>query len=253
MKRYFLSSFVCLFLLSFQTHAAVFTFVVAEDEPPLSSSSDGQVIGVIPDIINLVFSYLPAHQVKLKPFPWARAQVEVELGRADGLLTYPSVRRKDYVSFTSSTVYKLDFGYLIYNRDNPKRDIIESALSFEDLKGVTVITQTGAEWESDNIPDYLNKVEANNIDTMIHLLLLRKQGDFLIMLPEQAIYKAKTLGYLKNMAYRQVGFINDSLIPFHIGLRKSHPIASDFIAEVEAVVGSKQFLEELQKIVSGYR
>lgn len=69
MKRYFLSSFFCLFLLSFQTYAAVFTFVVAKDEPPLSSSSDGQVVGVIPDIINLVFSYLPAHQVELKPFP----------------------------------------------------------------------------------------------------------------------------------------------------------------------------------------
>jgi|TARA_R110002049_G_scaffold119991_5_gene274348 polar amino acid transport system substrate-binding protein len=252
MKLYLLAHVVCL-LLSFHVKADVFTFVVAGDEPPLSSMSEGKVVGVIPDIINLIFSYLPAHQVTLKAFPWARAQVEVERGRADGLLTYPSISRKDYVSFTSNTVYKLDFGYLIYHRGNTKRDVIESATSFEDLKGVTVITQTGAEWESDNIPDYIHKVEANKIDTMFHLLLLRKQGDFLIMLPEQAIYKASTLGYPNKIAYRQVNFISDSLISFHIGLRKSHPLATDFISEVDAVVGSEQFLKEVQKIVSSYR
>lgn len=253
MKLYLLAPIVCLFFLSFHARSDVFTFVVAHDEPPLSSKFEGKVVGVIPDIINLVFNYFPTHQVKLETYPWARAQVEVARGRADGLLTYPSISRKVYAIFTSNTAYKLDFGYLIYNRGNINRDAIESAASFDELKNSIMITQTGAEWETDNIPEYIQKVEANKLDTMFHLLFLRKQGDFLIMPPEQATYKAKILGYQNMLAYRQVDFINDSMIPFHIGLRKSHPLANEFISEVDAIVASEQFLKEVQTIVRSYR
>ncbi len=88
---------------------------------------------------------------------------------------------------------------------------------------------------------------------MFHLLFLRKQGDFFIMPPEQATHRAKILGYQNKLAYRHADFISNSLIPFHIGLRKPHPLANDFISEVDAVVGSEQFLKDVQKILSSYR
>ena len=169
MKRYLLAKVLSIFLLSFNVHAEVFTFVVADNEAPLSSGLDNTAVGLIPDIINLVFSHLPAHQVKLKAYPWARAQLEVERGRADGLLTYPSKKRKEYASFTSGTVYKLDFGYLIYDQDNSSRNLIDSATGFADLKNLKIITQKGAEWESDNVPEYMHKVEANEVQAMLHL------------------------------------------------------------------------------------
>ncbi|MFT5219720.1 MAG: polar amino acid transport system substrate-binding protein [Gammaproteobacteria bacterium] len=253
MRRYLLAKVFSIFLLSFNVHAEVFTFVVADNEAPLSSGLDDTAIGLIPDIVNLVFSHLPDHQVRLKAYPWARAQLEVERGRADGLLTYPSKKRKGYASFTSSTLYKLDFGYLIYDKDNANRPEIESATSFADLKNLTIITQTGAEWESDNIPDYMHKVEANEVQAMFHLLMLRKQGDFLIMPPEQAIYIAKNSGYQDKIAYRQVDFINDSLIPFHLGVRQSHPLANALISEIDRVAGSDTFLTQVQGIVESYR
>lgn len=253
MKHYFLANLVAFLLLSFNVQAETFTFVVADKEPPLSSELDNMAIGLIPDIVNLVFSHLPAHQVKLKAYPWARAQLEVERGNADGLLTYPSNKRKRYASFTSSTVYKLDFGYLIYDKANAKRHEIESATSFLDLKNIKIITQTGAEWEADNIPKYMRKVEANELQTMIHFLMLRKRGDFLIMPPEQAIYLAKKLGYENAITYRPVDFINDSLIPFHIGVRQSHPAANELISEIDAVVGSEMFRKQVNDIVENYR
>lgn len=253
MRRYLIAKVFSIFLLSFNVHAEVFTFAVADNEAPLSSRLDNTAIGLIPDIINLVFSHLPTHQVKLTAYPWARAQLEVERGRADGLLTYPSKKRKGYASFTSSTIYKLDFGYLIYDKDNSRRYEIESATGFADLKNIKIITQTGAEWESDNIPEYMHKVEANEVQTMLHLLMLRKQGDFLIMPPEQAIFIAKEFGYEHKIAYRHVDFINDSLIPFHLGVRQSHPIANELISEIDAVVGSENFRKQVQEIVERYR
>ena len=253
MRRYWLAKVFSIFLLSFNVQAEVFTFVVADNEQPLSSGLDNTAIGLIPDIINLVFNHLPDHEVKLKAYPWARAQLEVERGRADGLLTYPSKKRKGYASFTASTLYKLDFGYLIYDKDNASRHEIESATSFADLKNVKIITQTGAEWESDNIPEYMHKVEANEVQTMFHLLMLRKQGDFLIMPPEQATYIAKTSGYQDKIAYRHVDFINDSLIPFHLGVRQSHPLANELISEIDTIVESEGFLQQVNQIVESYR
>jgi len=244
---------VWLFSFSISVQAETFTFVVAENEPPLSSEFEDTAAGIIPDIIKLVFNYFPAHHLKLEVYPWARAQEQVKLGVADGLLTYPSKKRKEYASFTSIPAYKLDFGYLIYNKGSSSRYEIEHATSFQGLENIKIITQTGAEWESDNIPKYMHKVEANNLNTMIHLLLLRKDGDFLIMPPEQAIYLAKKFGYQHDVAYRHVDFINDSLIPFHIGVRQSHPLANELTSEVDVIVGSEKFRKQVQDIVDRYR
>jgi len=244
---------VWLFSFSLRVQAESFTFVVADDEPPLSSRHDDAAIGIIPDIIKLVFSHLPSHQVKLKVYPWPRAQRLVEHGIADGLLTYPSKKRKQYAHFSSIPTYKLDFGYLIFHKGNIKRYIIESASSFQDLESIKIITQTGAEWESDNIPENMLKVEANDLDTMIHLLLLRRSGDFLIMPPEQAIYIAKKFGYQQNIAYRHVDFITDSLIPFHIGIRQSHPLANELASDIDVVLESEMFRRQVQEVVDRYR
>ncbi|WP_413698489.1 substrate-binding periplasmic protein [Psychromonas sp. KJ10-10] len=242
-----------LFLFSVNAQAERFTFAVAENEAPLSYQQEGIVTGIIPEIITLIFSYLPRHQVTLKSYPWSRAQVQVEYDKADGFLTYPSKRRKQYSHFTSSHAYKLDFGFLIYHKNNTNRSIIESANSFEDLGNLKIITQKGAEWESDNIPEFMQKLEANNLYTMLHWLLRREQGDFLIAIPEQAKYLAKKFGYQHLIAYRHVDFINDSQIPFHLGVRQSHPFARELTEEVDVVLKNEVFRKQVQDIVARYR
>lgn len=244
---------VWLFLFSVRAQAETFTFAVADNEAPLSSQHEGIVEGIIPEIITLIFSYLPSHQVTLKAYPWGRAQVQVEYEKADGFLTYPSKKRKQYAHFTSNHAYKLDFGFLIYHKNNANRSVIESANSFEDLGNLQIITQKGAEWESDNIPKFMQRLEANNLYTMLHWLLKREQADFLIATPEQAKYIAKKFGYQQMIAYRHVAFINDSLIPFHIGVRQSHPLARELTEKVDVVLKSDLFRKQVEEIVARYR
>tara|TARA_R110001583_G_scaffold7720_10_gene38013 strand:- start:37991 stop:38755 length:765 start_codon:yes stop_codon:yes gene_type:complete len=254
MKLRLLSPYVlCLFLFSVSAKAEMFTFAVADNEAPLSYHNEDTVAGIIPEIITLIFSYLPSHQVTVKAYPWARAQLRVEYEQADGFLTYPSEKRKQYAHFTSNHAYKLDFGFLIYHKNNTNRSIIESANSFEDLRSLKIITQKGAEWESDNIPEFMSKLEANNLNTMLHWLLWREQADFLIATPEQAKYIAKKFGYQEMIAYRHVDFINDSLIPFHIGVRQSHPLARELTDKVDVVLKNDVFHKQVQDIVARYR
>lgn len=244
---------LCFFLFSINAEAEMFTFAVADNEAPLSYQQDDMVEGIIPEIITLIFSYLPSHQVTLKAYPWARAQVHVEFEQADGFLTYPSKKRKQYAYFTSNYAYKLDFGFLIYHKNNANRSIIESANSFEDLRSLKIITQKGAEWESDNIPDFMPKLEANNLYMMLHWLLRREQADFLIAMPEQSKYIAKKFGYEEMIAYRHVDFINDSLIPFHIGIRQSHPLAGELTDKIDVVLKNDVFRKQVLDLVARYR
>lgn len=253
--------FVCsVFILIFcvRANAELITFGVTDDEPPLSSAyenkSDGnKAYGLIPDMIRLVFDYLPGYRVKAEPYPWPRAQYLVEQGELDALLTYPSETRKNYAVFSNFPIYRIDFGYLIFRKGHPKRALFERAERFSDLASLTVVTQIGAEWETDNIPKALPHLEVKDLESMVHVVLGREAGDYFIMPPEQAVYLAKKFGYQKKIRYVPVRFIPDSLIPFHIGIRKNHPHARLLMKKINKLADDAQFLEESQALIDRYR
>lgn len=229
-----------------------FLFASSESSPPFSYLENETASGLIPDLIRLVFSLLPDDQAEFGLYPWARAQLNVENGLADGLMTYPSQNRQRYMEFTESPVNILDYGYLIFHKDNPKRLQIQNAKSFDDLATLTILTQTGAGWEQDNIPETINKIEKNNLETMIHVLLYRREGDFIIMPIEQAMHYTRQFGYQNFLAYQHVTFINDAVIPFHIGIRKSHPQAKRLLHDIEKILTSQEFKTGKQLIQERY-
>jgi polar amino acid transport system substrate-binding protein len=232
--------------------AETFVFTASENSPPFSYRINQSVAGITPEIIKLIFSFLPNDQVEFGLYSWARAQALVENGQADGLMTYPSKSRQHYADFSSMPANTMDFGYLIFHKKNPHRVQIEQAKSFDDLSSLTVLTQTGVGWEQDNIPKTLKRIEENSLETMIHLLLYRMQGDFIIMPVEQANYYAQQFGYQKNLAYQHVSFIHDSVIPFHIGIRKNHPQGKRLLRDIESILTSHAFITEKQKILDHY-
>lgn len=242
-----------LLISSAWVQAEVIQFAVSEGEPPLSRSHNNKVHGLLPDLIRLVFEYLPEFEAEAQAFPWPRAQYFVEHGELDGLLTYPSDKRKKYAVFGDFPIYRMDFGYLIYRKNSPNRTQIEAARRFEDLASLTVVTQTGAEWETDNIPKFLTRREVNDLEGMIKVVYGREEGDYFIMPPEQAVYLAKQFGYQNDVAYTPVRFISDSLIPFHIGIRKDHPKAKTIIEAVNKLEDNPKFQKDRQAIIDRYR
>ncbi|MFC3151445.1 substrate-binding periplasmic protein [Litoribrevibacter euphylliae] len=244
---------ILLLVFSVRLHAELITFGVTDDEPPLSSIYDEKAYGLIPDMIRLVFDYLPGYRVKAEAYPWPRAQYLVEHGQLDALLTYPSEKRQKYATFSSFPVYRIDFGYLIFRKDHPKRALMESAEEFSDLVSLTVVTQVGAEWEADNIPKALPHKEVKDLESMIHLVLGREEGDYFIMPPEQAVYLAKKFGYQHRVSYAPVRFIPDSLIPFHIGIRKDHPHARLLVKEINKLANNTEFIKKKQALIDRYR
>jgi len=228
-------------------------FVYSEGDPPLSFAVNGQPAGLFPELVELVFRYIPELNVLTESYPWSRAQLLIEKGARDGFITYPSDKRKGYALFSDQAVFVQDYGYLAYRKDNANRVILKAAKSFQDLSDLTVIVEHGSDWEVDNIPSFLRHVKAPNQDTMIHLLFLRKDGDFVVMPPENAKHLAEKFGYQNDLAYNSVKFIDDSLIPFHIGLSKKTNNAAKILGSINAVLLSPEFKNEKQKIIDQYR
>ncbi len=232
------------------------SFAFADDEPPVSYRAfhhgEAQVAGILPDLLRLVFSQQQEHDPGLHAYPWARAQYMVESGQHDGLFTYPSAKRKGYMQFTPSPAYFLDFGYLVFHKDNPHRLQLEHARSFEDLRSLTMIGQLGAEWEDDNVPSFIVRAYAPELTTLMKLLLERRSGDFAIMQPEQARYLAQQLGMEERLALQKVDFIPDSLIPFHLGIRSNHPNAAKLVQDLEQVLSSSAYQQQRQQLLDAY-
>lgn len=229
------------------------TFAYSDKSPPYSFSLNGKTLGLLPDLVQLTFSFLPGYATEHVVVPWARAQYNVRLGLADGLLTYPSEERKEYAVFSDQPLFTQDFGHLVYSADNPNSDLIESATSFADLSSLTVIVERGSQWEEDNIPGYLERETGRDMKAMMHLLMLREAGDFMVQPAEDARYIAQQLGYSEKLRVRQVDFIPNSRIPFHIGVSRQHPSAMDVINEVDAVTQNPEFQSELNTLIRRYR
>lgn len=229
------------------------TFEFSERSPPYSSSLGGRAVGLFPDLVQLVFSFIPDYTTENVAVPWSRAQYNVRLGRTDGLLTYPSKERENHVIFSAKPLFTQDFGHLVYSAENPNIDLIESATSFADLSSLTVIVEKGSKWEEDNIPGYLERMPGQHMSAMMHLLMLREAGDFLVQPAEDARLIARQLGYSKKLKVRKVDFIPNSLIPFHIGISRKLPSAVEVINQVDAVMQSPEFQSQQNTLIESYR
>lgn len=229
------------------------TFVFAENSPPYSFLRDGKAVGLLPDSMELVFSFIPEYTMNSAVVPWARAQYNVRLGIDEGLLTYPSKERREYALFAPRPLIHQDYGHLVYSAENPNKDLIESASSFADLSSLKVVVENGSEWEEENIPQYLERVPGRDLETMMHLLMFREAGDFLVQPAEDARFIANELGYSEKLKVRKVDFIPNSLIPFHVGVSQKLPFAMDVIQKVEEAMQNPEFQSQLETLINSYR
>lgn len=229
------------------------TFVFSKQSAPYSSLLDEKAVGLFPDLVQLAFSFVPDYTAASLVMPWARAQYDVRHGLNDGFLTYPSEKRQDYALFSAEPLFTQDYGHLVYSADNPNIDVLESATSFADLSDLIVIVESGSKWEENNIPSYLKRVPGQHMDAMMHLLMLRQAGDFLVQPAEDARLTARKLGYSQKLKVRKVDFIPNSMIPFHIGVSRKLPYARDVIKQIDAVMQSAEFQLQSSTLVEGYR
>lgn len=249
--------FFCASLLSLPIaqaeEARLLRFAMSAESPPTSYAQNGEAQGILRDMLLALFATLPEYRLEFLSLPWTRAQLEVTRGQADGFCTFPSKKRKGYARFAARPVYVWDYGNLVYSRDNAQSGVIASARSFDDLRDLRLISQEGVDWESENVPGFIQRYPVNTPPQMIHMLLRRGAGDFLIMSAEQAQYYANLYGYTEQLRNAKVDFIPNSQVQFHIGLRQSLPDVEQIMARIDQAMADPAFQARQEEIILQYR
>lgn len=229
-------------------------FVFSEGNPPYSyAGEDGKAAGLLPEILQAIFAELPQYGLSLQALPWARAQKEIQDGRADAFITYPSEARGAYAHFSREPVFIQDYGYLVYRRGNPNTDVIRAAKSFDDLRGLLFLGTIGSEWETDNIPADMARESYPDAEALLRVLIEREHGDYFVMPPEEVAYISAPLGLDRQLAVAKVDFIPNSQINFNIGIRMSRPDAATVIARIDEIMSRPAFKAKLDSLVQAYR
>lgn len=231
---------------------ALLRFGLSNESPPSSFEQDGQAKGIIRELLEALFVLMPEYRIEFHSRPWARAQLEVAEGKLDGFCTFPSDGRKAYARFALQPMYVWDYGNLVYSSANPRADTVARAKSFDDLRGLTFVAQDNVDWEKENVPAFIMRYPVSSPDQMIHMVFLRKAGDFLIMSAEQALYYAQQFGYTSQLRNAKVDFIPNSKVQFHLGLRQTLPNVDAVIARIDQVMQMPEFQHKRSAIIEAY-
>lgn len=235
------------------SEARLLRFAMSAESPPSSYELNGEARGIIPELLEELFTAMPEYQVEFLPIPWGRAQIEVANGRLDGFCTFPSNTRKSYARFAAKPMYVWDYGNLVYSRDNANSTVIAQAKSFDDLRNLLFISQESVDWERENVPGFIKRYPVNTPPQMIHMLFRRGAGDFIIMSTEQALYYAQQFGYVEQLRNAKVNFIPNSQVEFNIGLRKTLPDVEQIITRIDAAMLNPAFQARKEQIIHQYR
>lgn len=236
----------------------VISFAFSDIDPPTSyMDEEGNAVGLLPELVDLAFELIPDFEVSLNAYPWTRAKLRVELGQNDGLFTYPGKSVSEYAGFTDMPAYILDYNYIFYPVDHEDVEKLSAAETVRDLKPFVLITTSRPDnlsWEENNLPnDEFQRVFVNNIETAFNLLLVRREGDFLVRNPEEGMYLAREMGYEDKLLFRRIQFPSENSIPFHFGIRRSHPQYDRIMSELNRVVESKEFQDKAEALISSYQ
>jgi polar amino acid transport system substrate-binding protein len=208
--------------------------------------------GVLTELLEALVKTVPGHSLHFSAVPWTRAQRLVESSDMDLFVTYPADSRLAYANFTKSPLLVQELGYLIYDKQGSKARQIQAATSFADLKGLVFVHQDTVEWETEKVPSYIKRYTVNAPAHMFHMTFQRRAGDFFIMGPDQASKYAKQLGYEKQFGIRRASFIPDSMVQYHIGVRKSYPGSKALIDALDAAMLQPAFVQKSRAITAKF-
>ncbi|WP_250655395.1 hypothetical protein [Alkalimarinus coralli] len=233
-------------------------FAFSNSDPPTSYlDQQGQLKGILPELVLLAFDSLPDYNLTMKAFPWRRAKANVKENQMDGLITYPSEPLTQHMRFTDQAIYLIDYGYIIYSKNSTHASTLDSIKTEKGLKDLVLISDSSPgfkSWEEVNLPpNVFRRIYAKNIKIAFHLLFLRNAGDYLIRNPEEAISIAKELGYQDLIRIRKIELPSLNVIPFHIGIRKSHLESEKLIVSLNQLLQSDDFQQKSKQLILTYQ
>ena len=126
-----------------------FHWVDDDDYPPIIyARTDGKPAGVFYQIMTEAFHRMGI-PLEAEVYPWPRAQKIVADGKADGMITVLTARRREF--FVGSDPIFLISEHIFANRNNPRIKEIMSIQSLDEVKAYRVVETIGSGWTEERL------------------------------------------------------------------------------------------------------
>ncbi|MBI9092065.1 MAG: transporter substrate-binding domain-containing protein [Desulfobacterium sp.] len=148
--------------------------VYFHDFEPLSwKSENGEMKGIYIDFMNETLKKRLKIEISHEGYPWARAQKMVQMGRADGFVTFPSQERKKYTRVSREV---LTYGeHRIYTAiDSPMIPQLQQANSLGELREFQFVDYIGNGWAKETFKG-MNVIWVPTMDRVFEVLAGRKK------------------------------------------------------------------------------
>lgn len=161
----------------------VITAAMMENNPPFTASNPqhptGQS-GLLVEILDEIFK-LANMPYAIEVYPWARAQAQVQAGRADILVTVPTVERQGYAQASEIAVFPMVM-QIYARKDHPRLSDIRRIKSTQDIVtlDLVAISNLGNGWHKANIEAAGVKTYYGTNDESAARMLAARRGDILI-------------------------------------------------------------------------
>lgn len=151
----------------------VVRIAVYDTFPPFSFLENGRITGIYPEALKILFEEELGLTLEVTGYPWARAQLKVKEGSADGFVTVPTPERLEYVVATgiplaqgSVAIYTSVF--------NPELSKVESIKNLEEVFQFPLVTYRGNGWLKDRLPPTSNVTWVTEPVNMLPMLSINR-------------------------------------------------------------------------------
>lgn len=242
-----LISFLIAFVFSVHSKAQE-TLVMAygHDYKPFAWQENGEMRGLQVDIIKEVLEKRLGFTVQHLGFPWKRAQLMVETGKADGLITFPSEARLAFSNKTAQALIANPIRLYTY-KNHPRLDQLREINSLSQISGFQIVDYLGDGWAQDNLSGFNVTWLSEMKDCLKYLALGR--ADLFIQSSIVTNYNIKELGLKDQIEKMSILAASAS---HHLMLSKSSKFNSK-INQIDEVISSMISDGSLEKIKDIYR
>jgi polar amino acid transport system substrate-binding protein len=157
-----------------------FTIAYASQWSPISYGVGGEVDGILPRLMDEIFSGIEGFELTHNGLPWERAQKMFFGGGVDGMVTTATKKRMQHAEKSSEAALEIPF-HPIIRRNSELKDKLLADKSLQDLRGYRYCDVLGNGWAEEfykkrdiefsiapTIDHCLLQLQLNRVDIVIH-------------------------------------------------------------------------------------
>ncbi len=187
---------IALLSSSFLFSQETMKLVYFNDYPPFSWEENGEMKGILVDVLTETLQNQMGISISHKGYPWARAQYIVKMNDADAFATVPTDERRSYTNISTEPVILVTFTIFI-SKDSTQKEALGRVKTISDLADFNHVHYIGSGWAKQNLGDM--SVYWTPVLEKALLLIAENRFDVFIDASQVIQYNINKLGYKKQI------------------------------------------------------